>query len=52
MKFIIDAHLPKSIALCFKECDIIHTSDLDKGNRTTDKTINEISVLEERIFIT
>ncbi len=52
MKFIIDAHLPKSITLYFKECDIIYTIDLDNGNCTTDKTINEISVLEERILIT
>jgi hypothetical protein len=36
MKFIIDAHLPKSIALFFNEHDVIHTSELTAGNRTKD----------------
>jgi predicted nuclease of predicted toxin-antitoxin system len=52
MKFIIDAHLPKSIAAFFNEHDVVHTSELENGNRTKDKLINSISVLEDRILIT
>ena len=51
MKFLIDAHLPKSIAAFFHEHDVIHTSELQEGNRTKDKLINSLSVLEERILI-
>ena len=51
MKFI-DAHLPKSIAAFFNEHDVIHTSELEEGNRTKDKTINVLSVLESGILIT
>ena len=41
MKFIIDAHLPKSIVQIFVDLgyDAIHTSDLPRGNNTDDKDI-------------
>lgn len=52
MKFIIDAHLPKSIAAFFNEHDVIHTSELQEGNRTKDKLISSLSVIEDRILIT
>lgn len=52
MKFIIDAHLPKTISAFFSDHDVIHTSDLEDGNRTKDKLINSLSVLEDRILIT
>jgi predicted nuclease of predicted toxin-antitoxin system len=52
MKFIIDAHLPKSIAAFFYGHDVIHTSELEEGNRTKDKLINSLSVLEDRTLIT
>lgn len=55
MKFIIDAHLPKSIAAFFYEhdvMDVIHTSELEEGNRTKDTLINSLSVLEHRTLIT
>ncbi len=52
MRFLIDAHLPKSIAASFKEHDVIHTSDLEEGNRTKDNRINSLSLLEDRILIT
>jgi predicted nuclease of predicted toxin-antitoxin system len=52
MRFIIDAHLPKSIAASFKGHDIVHTSALESGNATKDKTINSLSVIEHRILIT
>lgn len=52
MKFIIDAHLPKTVSAFFSDHDVIHTSDLKDGNRTKDKLINSLSVLEDRILIT
>ena len=52
MKFIIDAHLPKSLASFFNEHEVIHTTELAEGNRTKDKLINTLSVLEGRILIT
>lgn len=52
MKFIIDAQLPKSLCEYFKDCDCIHTSQLDKGNQTRDSYLNELSVKERRALIT
>jgi predicted nuclease of predicted toxin-antitoxin system len=44
MNFLVDAHLPRHLALLLREhgYDAIHTLDLPEGNRTTDKRINEI----------
>lgn len=41
MRFIIDAHLPKSIVKIFADLgyDATHTSDLPRGNETDDKDI-------------
>ena len=41
MKFIIDAHLPRSVGDSFKLLgyEVIHTKDLPKGNATKDKDI-------------
>ncbi len=38
MNFLIDAHLPRHLALLLREhvYDAIHTLDLAAGNRTTD----------------
>ena len=52
MRFIIDAHLPKSLAHFFSPHEVIHTSELVNGNLTPDRDINTLSVLEERILIT
>ena len=52
MKFLIDAHLPQSLASFFKDHDVIHSSELSEGNLTSDKTINAISISELRIVIT
>ena len=53
MKFIVDAQLPKSLALFLreKEYDVIHTLDLPNKNNTTDKEISELSIKEKRIVI-
>lgn len=52
MKFIIDAHLPPSLTTYFEGHDIIHTSLLEDGNFTSDRTINHLSISEQRILIT
>jgi predicted nuclease of predicted toxin-antitoxin system len=52
MKFILDAHLPASLALYFIGHDVLHTSALPEGNLTADRKINEISILEDRVLIT
>ncbi len=54
MRFLVDAHLPKRLALQLRVAghDTIHTLDLPLGNRTPDAVINEISLAEERIVVT
>jgi len=54
MKFLVDAHLPKRLALHLRAAghDTIHTLDLPLRNRTPDAIINEISVLEQRVVVT
>jgi predicted nuclease of predicted toxin-antitoxin system len=52
MKFLIDAHLPLSISIYFEGHDVVHTSSLIEGNKTKDKSINKLSIKENRIVIT
>ncbi len=54
MKFLIDAHLPKSLSdfLQSKGHDSIHTIDLPHANKTNDQTILIIAGSEKRIIIT
>jgi predicted nuclease of predicted toxin-antitoxin system len=54
MKFLIDAHLPPSLAELLKSAghDAIHTRDLPSGNRTSDSEVNRISMVERRVVIT
>ena len=54
MKFLLDAQLPVRLARWMREQghDVIHTSDLPDGNRTQDRDINQISLLEQRTVIT
>jgi predicted nuclease of predicted toxin-antitoxin system len=54
MKFLVDAHLPRRLALAINGAghDALHTLDLPDGNRTTDKQINTLSESEERVVIT
>jgi predicted nuclease of predicted toxin-antitoxin system len=53
MKFIVDAHLPKSLANLLREkgFDVVHTSELPNGNDTTDAEINNLSLEENKIVI-
>lgn len=54
MKFLIDAQLPRRLArwLQAEGHEAVHTTDLPEGNRTGDATINELSMLEQRVLIT
>lgn len=53
MKFIVDAQLPKTLAVLLREkgFDALHTSELPNGNDTTDAEINNLSLAENRIVI-
>lgn len=54
MKFLVDAQLPRRLALAINDAghDAIHTLDLPDANRTTDTQINALSESEQRIVIT
>ena len=54
MKFLVDAQLPVRLAkfLQVKGYDTLHTRDLPQQNATSDTTINDISIEQERIVIT
>ena len=53
MKFLVDAHLPRKLALFlqYRGFDAKHTLDLPEGNYTKDAKINQITIEEERILI-
>jgi predicted nuclease of predicted toxin-antitoxin system len=53
MKFLIDAQLPHSLKQLFisKGYDCIHTSEMQMGNETQDRIINDISAAGQRIVI-
>ncbi|HEX8244099.1 MAG TPA: DUF5615 family PIN-like protein [Longimicrobium sp.] len=54
MNFIVDAQLPRRIAEWLRAHghDAIHTLELPEANRTSDKTIIEISLREQRVVVT
>lgn len=54
MRFIVDAQLPRRIAVWLREAghDALHTLDLPEGNRTTDQSIIALSLLEHRVVVT
>lgn len=52
LKFFIDAHLPQALVSFFSEHDVVHSTELPEGNLTSDKTINALSIAEQRIVIT
>lgn len=53
MKFIVDAQLPKRLSNLLNEkgYDSTHTTELPKGNLTSDIEINEFSIAQKRIVI-
>lgn len=54
MKFLVDAHLPRRLALWLQQAgfDALHTLDLPLRNRTPDPVINALSIREQRIVVT
>ena len=54
MKFLIDAQLPRRLAVQFQQAGLeaIHTLDLPDGNRTTDRAINELSIRQQYVVVT
>lgn len=54
MKYLVDAHLPRRLAIWLHQAgfDVIHTLDLPLGNRTPDTVINDLSVNEQRVVVT
>ena len=54
MKFLVDAHLPPSLCEVLQAAghDAIHTNELAAQNRTSDETINQLSLTGQRAVIT
>ena len=54
MKFIVDAQLPRRLAICLAEAghDAIHTLDLPDANRTRDAEIIRIAAEQQRVVVT
>jgi predicted nuclease of predicted toxin-antitoxin system len=54
MNFLVDAQLPRQLVTLLRQAgyDAIHTLDLPLGNRTTDTSINELSINEQRVVVT
>jgi predicted nuclease of predicted toxin-antitoxin system len=53
MRFLVDAHLPRSLcaALARQGHDVVHTLDLPAGNATKDSVINQVSFDDQRVVI-
>ena len=54
MKFLIDAQLPRRLAIFLRQAgyEATHTLDLPEGNRTTDRTLITLSFVTESIVVT
>ena len=54
MKFLVDAHLPPSLAALLDAHghEALHTGSLPSKNQTRDSEINALSLREERVVIT
>jgi predicted nuclease of predicted toxin-antitoxin system len=54
MKFLVDAQLPRRMALWLRERghDALHTLDLPDANRTTDAEIVELAIRDSRVVVT
>jgi len=53
MKFIIDAQLPRCIAILLNQAghDALHTLDLPQANRTPDTKIVQVAAREDRVVV-
>ena len=54
MKFLIDTQLPAKLAELLRAAghDVVHTSQLPEGNRTTDAALATLADQEERVVVT
>lgn len=54
MKFLVDAQLPRRLALCLQQRghDVIHTLDLSQQNRTPDSFLLALANKDARALIT
>jgi predicted nuclease of predicted toxin-antitoxin system len=54
MKYLVDAQLPYKLAefLRSQECDVVHTDDLPRRERTSDETVARIAEHDKRVVIT
>jgi len=54
MKFLIDAQLPRRLALFLRQVghEAIHTLELPDGNRTPDTALETISQREQAVLVT
>jgi predicted nuclease of predicted toxin-antitoxin system len=53
MKFLVDAHLPRSLSVMLVQHghDAIHTLELPAQNATKDRIINQVSLDDQRVVI-
>ena len=53
MKFLVDAHLPRSLCALLAEHghDALHTCDLPEQNETKDGVLNRLSLEQQRIVV-
>ena len=54
MKFLIDAQLPRRLAIQLAHAgfEVTHTLDLPQGNRTTDQELIRLSIVEQSVVVT
>ena len=54
MKFLIDAQLPRRLSAELRAIgfEVTHTLDLPEGNRTTDRTLTNLSIAEQLVVVT
>lgn len=54
MRLLVDAQLPERLAGCLTSLghDVVHTSELADGNRTTDAEIIRLADRDDRVVVT
>ncbi len=54
MRFLLDAQLPVRLARSLRGAghDVLHTSDLPRGNRSTDDEVCAVADEQERVVVT
>jgi len=54
VRFLLDAQLPVHLARALASAghDVVHTSDLPRGNASTDREVCEVADQQERVVVT